>query len=113
MQIANGVPPKIAVFLLGRQVTRTQRLPLGRADTERLRQESVHAAIPLCDRIARRRQERRVRAVKRADDLPLRLAQVIVRDRRQQAVGRGGQSTPSTVSSSIVPTPTRSFPAVQ
>ena len=71
------MPPKIgrhAVFLLGCQVTRTQRLPLGRADAEYLRQENVHAAIPLCDRIARGRQERRVRAVKRADDLPLRLA---------------------------------------
>ena len=89
MQIANGVPPKIgrhAVFLLGRQVTRTQRLPLGRADAERLRQESVHAAIPLCDRIARRRQERRVRAVKRADDLPLRLAQVIATAVSRQSV---------------------------
>ena len=69
-----------------------ERRPLGRANTKRLRQKSVHTAVSLRDRIARSRQERRVRAVKRADDLPLRLAQVIVRDRRQQAVGRGGHA---------------------
>lgn len=51
------------------QVTRAQRRPLGRANTKRLRQKSVHTAVSLRDRIARSRQERRVRAVKRADDL--------------------------------------------
>lgn len=81
-----------AVFLFCCQVTRAQRRPLGRANTKRLRQKSVHTAVSLRDRIARSRQERRVRAVKRADDLPLRLAQVIVHDRRQQTVGRGGHA---------------------
>lgn len=81
-----------AVFLFCCQVTRAQRRPLGRANTKRLRQKSVHTAVSLRDRIARSRQERRVRAVKRADDLPLRLAQVIVHDRRQQAVGRGSHA---------------------
>lgn len=59
---------------------------------ERLRQEGVHAAAALRSRIARGGQKLRIRAVKRADHVPLCLREIIVLDRRQQAVGRGGHA---------------------